>query len=367
MKKKILHVYNIMNRGGAETFIMNIYNNIDKQLFEFDFLCTSNEKGKYNDNIINNGGKVFNFNKFSSKRILFNIKYTYDILKKNGPYDAIHIPMQFYSFVFCISAKLAGVKKIIVHSHSAGDYSNKNILRRIYMMFSRKIINTLATDKIACGLNAGDYLFGKKTKYKIIYNGIDLSRFGNISDNKKQELKSKYNLNNAEVIIGHVGNFSPVKNHNFFIDLAHELKKRKLHYKILLVGDGKEKKNIENKIKYNNLDEFFSFTGSVDNVNELYSIMDIFVMPSLYEGFPVSIIEALASGLPCVLSNKITREVMIIPNECLFFDLNEQIEKICDLICDNCENHFNAKFNQKKLDNFNINTVSKQIISIYCK
>ena len=95
--------------------------------------------------------------------------------------------------------------------------------------------------------------------------------------------------------------------------------------------------------------------------------MDIFVMPSLYEGFPVSIIEALASGLPCVLSNNITREVMIIPNECLFFDLNEQIEKICDLICDNCENHFNAKFNQKKLDNFNINTVSKQIISIYCK
>ena len=126
---RVLHTFNIMNRGGAETFVMNVFRSIDKERFVFDFLCENPNPGKYDDEIENLGGTIFHLTPLK-KRPLKNIINIVKFLKETGPYDVIHIPNSFYSGVYCFSAKLAGIKKIIVHSHSAGDSKKRTILRK---------------------------------------------------------------------------------------------------------------------------------------------------------------------------------------------------------------------------------------------
>ena len=329
-KIKVLHVYRSMNRGGSETFIMNVYRNINRSKIQFDFLCTTNEKGLYDFEIENLEGRILHYDSFSSKNPIKVIKDTKKIIEKYGPYDAIHIPLQFYSGIYCIAAKKCNIKKIIVHSHSAGD-KKVNFFRLIYMKLMRMVINKYSNIKLACGKDASNYLFGTTDNVKIIYNGIDLEKFRNINDIELQKLKEKYKIN-SEMIIGHVGRFADVKNHKFFIQIAKALKERKIRFKIVFVGDGPNFDTIKTIVNENDLDDYFVFTGSQENTSLYYSMFNVFVMPSFYEGFPISVLEALATGVPCVLSNTITNEVNIIDNSCSFVDLNDQIDKWCDEI-----------------------------------
>lgn len=324
-KIKVLHVYNTMNIGGAETFILNVYKNIDRKKIQFDFLCQSNKKGFYEDELKKMGSEVYHFKRFNGKRFIRVIIETIKVIKKNGPYDAIYIPVQFYSPVYCIAAKLAGVKKIVVHSHSASDRKRISMISILYQKVSRLMIRILATKKIACGKMAGEYLFGKKAKFEIVRNGIDFINFPVVSEKRLAEMRKKYQTR-GKLVIGEVARFETVKNQRFFIKLAKYLKKKDYDFKIVLVGGGSLYDTIKRSIKKMRLENDIILPGPANNVNEYYELFDVTVMPSLYEGFPVSVLESLALGTPCLLSSNISREVAVVNDAVAFEDLESSID-----------------------------------------
>lgn len=365
-KIKVLHVYRSMNLGGAETFIMNVFKKIDRSMVQFDFLCTTNELGVYDDEIIKMGGNILHYNTFYKNNPYKMIRDTIGIINENGPYDIIHIPLQFYSAFYCIAAKKSGINKIIVHSHSAGDKRSKHIFRKIYMKIMRLIINRFSDVRIACGEKASKYLFGTTKDVIIIYNGIDIDKFKNVCKNDITKIKCKYKIKN-ELIIGHVGRFADEKNHVFFIDIAKTLRKRGINFKILFVGDGPNYNNIRELVSENKLEDFFVFVGLQKKTELFYSLFNVYVLPSLYEGFPVSVIEALASGVPCILSDTITKEVDIIKGTCSFIDIHRDVDYWCDEILRISRIKFDKNINYEVLNNsgFSVESTSKQILDIY--
>ena len=294
-KTKILHIVSNLNCGGAETMIMNIYRNINKEQFQFEFLCLNSINGSYEKEILQMGGKI---HKINTKNNIKKIKKIYSFLKKNK-YDVIHSHVMFYSGIIMLLAYLCNIKLRIVHSHSSGDMKRTSFKRIIYMNFSRILINLFSNVKISCSELAGTYLYGENKKYIILKNGIDLDNYKNISLKNIKNIKEQLFINDKELIIGHVGNFLKVKNQKYFIDLAKCLLKKKIIFKIVLVGSGKEYENISNLINKENLNDYFILLGLRSDINILMHMFDIFVMPSLYEGFPLSVVEALAGNNIC--------------------------------------------------------------------
>lgn len=326
-RKKILHIYNVMDKGGAETFIFNVYDNIDRKKFQFDFLCQSKKPGFFDRDLKLLGSKVYHFKNFRSKHFFGVIRETVNMIKAHGPYDAIYLPTQFYSSVYCIAAKIAGIKTIVVHSHSAGEEKPNGIFRVIYQKVSRMIINTLATDRIACGEKAGRYLFGNRKSFKIIHNGIDFKKFYPATTEERRALRSKHGLGDNCLVVGNVGRFVKLKNHDFFIDLALELKKQRINHKIILVGDGQLFNHFKAKIAEKGLNASFELVGAVDDPSVYYRLFDVFVLPSFYEGFPTVVVEALACATPCLLSDSITKEAAIISKIVRFEKLANSAKK----------------------------------------
>ena len=165
--KRILHIVKCMNHGGAETMIMNLYRNIDRTKIQFDFVCMTNKKGEYDDEIKKLGGKIFIVSPPENGRIK-NLKEIYKIVKKEK-FVAIHSHVSYYSGFICLVAYLAGVKKRITHSHTTSDIRKKNVLRNIYNIFSKLLIKIFSNIKLACGEMAGKYLFGKSNFTILVY------------------------------------------------------------------------------------------------------------------------------------------------------------------------------------------------------
>lgn len=362
-KIRVLHTFNIMNRGGAETFVMNVFRNINRDCFTFDFLCENPNIGKFDEEIKNLGGTIYHLSP-QKKRPINNIKNIKNFLKKNGPFDVIHIPNSFYSGIYCIAAKKAGIKKIIVHSHSAGDLKKSTLFRKIYIKIMRYLINKYADVKISCGLDAAVFLFGNTNNVIIMNNGIDLKSF-----NKKidiNEYKKEFKIKN-EKVIANIARFSPEKNQMFFIELAKYIKREKLNYKILLIGDGELKPYIQEEISKNDLNSIVICTGLRTDVNHLLEIVDVVVMPSIYEGFPVSVVESLASGTPCVLSDNVDKKTALIPDIVRFVGLDES----CKVWMTTINELLKKKIEKKEIvdvlikEGFDINTSTKLLEKIY--
>jgi glycosyltransferase EpsF len=372
-KIKVLHIFKNMNRGGAETFIMNVFRNIDREKIQFDFLCTSNEEGSYFNEIRNLGGNIYTISYPSNKHLIRNIKEIVEVIKKNGGYDVIHIPLMFYSSVVCLAAWISRVPKIIVHSHNASESQKNTIFRKIYRLISRIIINIFATDKMSCGEKARDFLFGNAEKIKkqtiIINNAIDVDKFKNVTTQEVNKLKEELNIVMEELIIGNVARFSEQKNHLFFLKLAKYFKKNNINAKIILVGDGELKEEFEEQIRKENIIEYFILAGIRTDIQIFMNMFDVFLMPSLYEGFPVTVVESLASGTPCILSNNISNEVALIKNMVSFLDLNCDLKIWYNNIIDMKNNHYDKNKIKEELNGkgFTIESSVNILEKVYLK
>lgn len=301
---KVLHVVTKMDRGGLETMLMNYYRNIDRDKVQFDFLTHRGERGTYDDEIETLGGMIYRLPRLVpwNKSYLAALNRFFD---EHPEYKIVHVHQDCLSSVILKVAKNHNVPVRIAHSHSSSQDKNFKYLIKLWY---RRSIPCYATDLFACGTAAGDWMFGGAA-YRILNNGICTTDY--VPDTEKRILKrSELGLDN-ELVIGHVGRFSQPKNHPFLLKIFVALLKKEPNAVLLLVGGGKDMSKIQAKTQKLGIADHVRFLGIRSDVADLMQAMDVFAFPSLYEGLGIVLIEAQASGLPCIVSDKIPIEAYL--------------------------------------------------------
>lgn len=305
-----------MGRGGLETMLMNYYRNIDRSKVQFDFLVHRDFEADYDKEILSLGGKIYHI----SRLIPWSKSYKKELCRfftEHPEYKIVHVHQDCLSSVALQCAEKCGVPVRIAHSHNSNQDKNlKYPIKKYYM----KKIPDYATDLFACGKEAGKWMFGNH-EFRVLPNAIDTSRYI-FTESIRNEVRKELSIAD-EFVIGHIGRFNPQKNHDFLIDIFSQIKKQKSNAKLLLVGDGDEISNIKNKVQKLQLNNSVIFTGVRTDVNRLLQAMDVFVFPSLYEGFPVTMVEAQASGIPCIISDKV-------PDECIITEGLVDVKSLSD-------------------------------------
>lgn len=310
--KKVLHYVSSMNRGGEETFIMNVFRNIDRNKVNFGFLYTDNNIGAYGSEIKKLGGKVYPVrlnrikgkikqldNFFLLREKLKSLSYEYD-------YFQIHTQHAMDAYLSSLAAFSAGFHNVIVHSHNTSTVYNIKTHQ-----FFKRMLHTLKITRFACGIDAGKWMFGND-KFEVINNGIELANFKFNSEIRKK-VRMQMHWQNEE-IIGTVGRLNVQKNQQFLIQAFKEYSLINSKARLVLIGVGELEKKLKKLVSNLGLEDKVYLLGARSDVNELYQGMDIFALPSLFEGLPVVLVEAQAADIPCVISNKITKEISILPN-----------------------------------------------------
>ncbi len=334
MKKiRVLHIHGGMNMGGTESVIMNLYRSIDRDKFDFDFTTTFEKDCAYDDEIRRNGGRII-YIKPTRKVGYFNhCKEIYRAIKENGPYDVVHSHMNFHGGIVAVISKIAGVKKVVCHAHNTQD-DGDGIKRKIQIKILKFLIHCFADELIACGIEAGEFVFGRKTKFTLLNNSVDLNKFKPYINEEKiiiDKLKKEYKLE-GKLILGHIGRFSKQKNHKFIVGIIEELVKKDIDFKFVLIGEGELKDQFLYDIKQKKLEDYILFLGLRNDTELWMNIMDELVFPSLYEGLPVTLVEAQATGLPCIISNKVTTNVDLGMDLITFLELKENFEEWAEVI-----------------------------------
>ena len=321
--KRVLHIVGAMNRGGTETMLMNLYRNIDRSKVQFDFVSFSEEEAHYDEEIKSLGGKVIKILKSNS------VKELSEVIKDNGPYEVIHAHTLFNSGIAMLAAKKCGVKIRIAHAHTTLDYSS-SLVRKIYIKFMRYLINNNSTNTLACSKEAGKYLFGnkeiKKDKYNYFSNLINYNDLLKEPKGKVEAFKEEYNLKNS-IVIGHIGTFKESKNQRFLLEIIKYMKKNHLDVKLLLVGDGGLRVQLENLSKEYDIYDIVKFVGIREDINVMLHSMDVFVFPSIYEGLGLVLLEAQATGLHCIVSEAIQSEADLDLGLIRKLNLSDGVEK----------------------------------------
>jgi len=308
---RILQIFSIMNRGGSESLVMNLCRSIDRSKIQFDFLINREEKGAYDDEILELGGKIYYIPHMSKVGHFKYIKELKSFFLNHKEYRIIHSHLNTWSGVIFIVAKKIGIPIRIAHSHAS--YPHYPFFEMLYKQYSKSLISRNATHYFACSKAAGKWLFGSK-KVKnggvvIFNNAIDAKKFS-YNENIRNKYRAELNLV-GKFVVGNVGNFSLPKNHEFLIKIFIELYKRNKNTVLLLIGNGKLIYKIQEKVKKLDLKNSVKFLGTRSDIPDLLQAMDVFLFPSLYEGLPLTLVEAQAAGLKIIASDTITEEIKL--------------------------------------------------------
>ena len=301
---RVLQVVTHMERGGLESMLMNYYRYIDREKIQFDFLVHRQERAAYDDEIEAMGGKIYRLPRLVpwSNAYLTALNRFFD---EHPEYRIVHVHQDCLSSVILKAAQQHNIPVRIAHSHSANQ--DKNLKYPVKLWYKRSI-SKYATNLFACGEDAGDWMFGGEP-FQIINNAIDVAAYTYVPT-KRQEMRRQLGLEN-ELTIGHVGRFNQPKNHPFLLDIFAVLLKKEPNAILLLVGGGENMPKIQAKAHTLGIAEHVRFLGVRSDVADLMQAMDVFVFPSLYEGLPVTMVEAQAAGLPCLISDKIPPECIL--------------------------------------------------------
>lgn len=304
---RVLQIIGIVCGGGVEAVIMNYYRHIDRSQVQFDFVIDGYEKSLLDDEIESLGGRVYHVEPYR-KNIVKTMHQLYRIIKDNH-YDIVHSNMNTLSVFALFPAWLAGARIRILHNHSTA--VKQEGMRTIMKKILRPLAPLFANRYAACSKLAGEWMYGKKMmdsgKVKIINNAIDLNEYA-FNEELRRKYRQELNIPNDAFVVGHVGRFMYQKNHDFLIDVFAEIVKMNSDAILLLIGDGPLRPEIEEKVKIKGLQGKVKFLGLRKDVKALYNAMDVFVLPSWYEGLPVVAVEAQANGLPCYFSDRVTAE-----------------------------------------------------------
>lgn len=362
---RVLHIVNSMDRGGIETFIMNIYRTLDRTKVQFDFLLYASH-GDYESEIESMGGRIYRITARNSSvkgycRDLKNFFSTYA-----HEYAAVH---QHVSALIAIEpllyARLYGVPVRVLHAHNSSyaGHPAHGILHRLV----RPFVGLFATHFLGCSDKAIDWIYKTSSAYnqaEIIKNGVDVTAFTYNSDvrmAKRQELHIEADVQ----VWGHIGRFVPVKNHIYLVDIFKAYHQQHPRSILLLLGDGKMMPDVKQHVASCGLDDAVCFMGVREDVPQLLQAIDVFLMPSLYEGLPVSLIEAQAAGLPTFIADTISAEVKI-TDHLHFIPLTHSPRQWCEAIERELDSFARSDVREViKQAGYDINTSAERLLHIY--
>lgn len=302
--KRILHITGGMDRAGAETMLMNLYRNIDRTKFQFDFVYFKDKTCDFDEEIIALGGKIHRI--VATNPLLRTQKLT-QFFKQHPEYSIIHSHTLLNTAFNFIAAKKVGIKHRIAHSHNTSNGTN-SFIGKMYESWAIRTINRLGTAFFSCGEQAAEFLFPNNTNIIYLPNAVDVEQLATVAETYKNYISENF-IQTSGLKIIQVGRLETVKNHSFTIELAEIIKRQGINAQIFMAGQGPLYYILAEQIKAKGLESIVHLLGLRHDVPQLMAGADVMLMPSLFEGFPVVLAEAQAIGLPCVISDTISNEV----------------------------------------------------------
>ena len=307
---RVLHVMASMRRAGAQTYVMNVYRHLDRERVQFDFVVHDRHEEDYDAEIRSLGGRLFYVDRYKGVNHWAYKKQWQRHFDGHPEHRIVHSHVRSTASIILRIAKDCG-RKTIAHSHNTRSGTG-------FIGLAKRVLESQigysSDELLACSDSAGRWLYGKevvrKNNYRVFKNAIDPSVFA-FNKEVREEARVRIGVSNGELVVGHVGRFHPQKNHKFLLKIFKQLVKRVPGARLLMIGDGELRDEIQRQVAESGLEETVIMAGARSDVADLLQAMDVFVFPSIYEGLPVTLIEAQAAGLACVLSDRITEEVAI--------------------------------------------------------
>lgn len=309
--KRLLCLISSMNTGGAETFLMKLYRNIDRTKYQMDFCVNIKDECFYDSEIRKMGGKIYYIPPKSSSINDFKGRLA-ELIKKEKYEYVFRITSNAAGFMDLKIAKKAGAR--VCSARSSNSSGGASLKAKVIHYLSRLLYAKYVDVKFAPSDLAAEYTFGKtafkKGKVSLLHNAVDLNIYHYYAK-EREDIRKELSLEDKKVI-GHIGRFMHQKNHSFLLDIFCEIKKKEPNAVLLLVGgNGDLEESVRQKVADLGLEDSVIFAGIRSDIPQLLSAMDVFVMPSFFEGMPNTVIEAQATGLPCVISDTITKQADI--------------------------------------------------------
>lgn len=346
MAIKILYVLGALDYcNGIASYSMNYYKKINRKDFDIDFAVHYDFDTEYKKEILRNDNKVFFMGDYSIKSML-GLKKRIQKLFLTNKYDIIHCHNLNVSYFYFSVAKKMGINVRILHSHATKNSDNiiKNIRNKLLSVKGKK----LATTYFSCSIMAGEYLF-KKKKFTVIKNAIDYNEF-KYNNQVSYELKKQYEIPNDNIVLGFIGRFTNQKNIPFLLKIFEELDKSNVNYTGFFIGDGSQKFLIDDFLMKRNSNKKIFLINSTSNISSYYSLFDILILPSLFEGLPVTGVEAQVAGCKVLVSNRVTKELNF-SSKCIYLGIENVSEWVDCIISYKKENDRLNVPNDYNIDN----------------
>lgn len=362
--KRLLCIVGGMNVGGAETFLMKVYRNIDRTKYQFDFAVSIQDEGYYDKEIQSLGGNIYHVaNK--SNGLIKSFCSLRALVKKHKYKYVLRTSQHSLSAIELIAAKSGGAKVCVFRSSNSHTGGGRNA-QLLHMLF--RFLPRLCTEiRISPSIEAANFMYGerfvKKRKVELLNNGIDLD-FYKFSKTARERIRSEFNISQDTILIGHIGRFNWQKNHSRLLSIFYEYHKINNNSKLILLGKGELDEIIHQLVNKYNLTADVIFAGIRPDVPDILSSIDLMLFPSHFEGMPNSIIEAQANGVPCLISDTISKDVRII-DTLNFSSLGDDDSMWCERIMASLENGRNCNIKDSfKSKGYDIKDITTKFVNL---
>ncbi len=356
---RVLHVVSVMDRGGMESYIMNLYRHMDRTQIQFDFLVHHNRCGAYEDEIRKLGGNVYHTDLIDNGNLLWYCRSLRQLFREHPEYRIVHGHLGSTAYWYLGAAEKQGVPWRILHSHCPGRvHTVKGAAKHLLFYLSPAHANI----RWACSEQAGRYQF-KKQAFEVMPNGIDVERFG-FDPQTRQRIRKELGLD-GRFVIGHVGRFCPEKNHELLLRIFQEVRKRIPKAALMLIGDGPNFLTIKEACRQMGLASDVHFLGLQQDVAPFYQAMDVFVLPSCYEGFSLTSLEAQAAGLQCLLTSNTSVQAKL-SDRCVLLPVHARcLPEWSNALFDIYQNQADRAFCPEKIWPYDAKNVARDVFKEY--
>ncbi|MBQ9229375.1 MAG: glycosyltransferase [Eubacterium sp.] len=371
MKKKVLIVTESISYGGLNLASVRFQQYLDQDQFECEYCVRRSHLGDLEEDILRQGIRVHHVPD-SELNYLKSYRYYKKLFSENH-YDIVHCHLPFFSGIVLLAARQCGVPVRVAHAHFSQPYTDtaiyskkKQAIAVVYRKLMRVLLKHYCNAKLACSQKAGEFLYGKRTFADsgiVLNNGIETDEF-RYNSVYRHALRDELQIAQDAVVLGHIGQMYSVKNQSYIIDIfAHYYQQHSNAY-LLLIGDGVDREMLEEKVRSLQLEKQVFFLGLRKDANKLYQAMDCFVFPSLHEGFPLTLIEAQASMLPCVISDAVTQQVKLNDN-IVFLPITVTPDVWCEQIDALLQTDRQSVSAERVYQEFDIRAVTAKLEKIY--